>query len=105
MKNKAYAIFFYATIALIGGIIGFAKTGSKISIISAAIIAIALDVCGAYMMKGKEIAYKSSIGLLLLTLIFFGYRFALTSKMMPAGVMILLTIATLGYLLIGKKSK
>jgi uncharacterized membrane protein (UPF0136 family) len=99
MKNKAYVIWIYSTIALIGGIVGFVKTGSLMSIVSASVIALALDISGFYILKGKEMAHNAALALLFFTLIFFGYRFFLTYKMMPAGLMIFLTLTTMGYLL------
>ena len=101
MKNKAYFLFVYSLIAFIGGMIGFLKTGSLMSIISASVIATVLIGCGIAMVQGKEIAYKMSIGLLLFVLVFFGYRYILTAKIMPAGMMILVTVITLSYLFIG----
>ena len=101
MRKKAYFIIFYSLIVIIGGIIGFVKTKSLISILSAIGISYILDVCALFMIKGKEIALKVCQGVLLLVLFFFDYRFFLTSKIMPAGVMVLLTTATLSYMFLG----
>jgi len=101
VKNKAYFVFVYALITFIGGVIGFVKTSSFMSIFSATLITILLGNCGFFLLKNKMIAYKVTIGTLSFILAFFTYRYILTFKMMPAGAMLLLTIITLGYLLIG----
>jgi uncharacterized membrane protein (UPF0136 family) len=102
MKNKAYILFIYSTILLLGGIIGFLKTGSVISIFSAAFLTLILNVCGSMMLYGKQLAYNISLIVLFIILIFFGFRYILTLNLMPAGIMTILTLLTLGYCLVRK---
>lgn len=103
MKNKAYAIWIYATITLLGGIFGFVKTGSAISLISAGLLSLALDISGFFVFQGKKRAQSITLGILACALAFFGYRFFLTLKFMPAGLMIALTLGTIGFLVTRKR--
>ena len=69
--------------------IGFKQAGSKVSLITASLFAVALAIAGfAGVPQGANLA----IGLQVLIIIVFSVRFAKTKKFMPAGMMGLATI-------------
>jgi uncharacterized membrane protein (UPF0136 family) len=98
MQKKPYLIWAYAVITFIGGIIGYKVAGSLISILASTTIACLLAGCGYGIKKGSAVAYYTTMGILCFVLAFFGYRFSLQFKIMPAGMMLLLTVSLLLYL-------
>ncbi len=78
----------YIALLLVGGLMGYLKAGSKVSLITSIAFAIALAVFGyAPVPYGPQIV----LGLLVLLLVVFLMRYVKTRKFMPAGMMVLLT--------------
>lgn len=102
MKDKAIVIWIYCLILFVGGFMGYIKTGSLISLISAAALAGMLARYGYALWEGNILGYRMTIFFLVFILAFFAYRLAMTHKMMPAGVMTILTFATLLYIWVKK---
>ncbi len=98
MKPQAIVIGSYALLNLIGGIIGFAVAGSLTSIVASAFIAVALLLCAWYVLKGNQIAYQIAFFLTLLLIAFFSYRYFLSWKIAPGGIMALISCSVLLYL-------
>lgn len=84
-------LWIYIVFLVIGGLIGFFKAKSKVSLILSVVFAVALSLCAA------GIIFKSYVADLLLAslLVVFGTRLAKTKKFMPAGLMLVVTIAVL----------
>ncbi len=99
MKKQSYIIWVYATILLVGGMIGFIKAGSVASIISAGLFSFILFGCGYAIWKGSLVAYITAACMAAFLLAFFGYRFLMTYQSMPAGIITLLSILVLVSLL------
>jgi uncharacterized membrane protein (UPF0136 family) len=76
---------------VVGGLIGFFKGKSKVSLIMSVCFAAALSLCAA------NIIYQPGVAdvLLVALLVVFGFRLAKTKKFMPSGLMLVLTLATL----------
>lgn len=84
-------LWVYIGLLIVGGLMGFMKAGSKISLITSAIFAVALALFATRVLPwapGADI-------LLLALLVVFAIRFAKGKKFMPAGLMIILTLAAL----------
>jgi uncharacterized membrane protein (UPF0136 family) len=84
-------LWVYIVLLIIGGLMGFLKAGSKISLISSAVFAVALALFATRVLPwapGADI-------LLLALLVVFAIRFAKGKKFMPSGLMIILTLAAL----------
>lgn len=84
-------LWIYIILLIIGGLIGFLKAKSKISLIMSACFAAALSLCAAHIIFRD---YVADI-LLVALLVVFSMRLAKTKKFMPAGLMLVLTIITL----------
>ena len=98
MKSKSIILAVYAILVLAGGAIGYVTAGSLMSIVMAGGFAFALLACSYLTAKGNLKAYDIALGLLGVLLVFFGYRFFASFKIMPSGLMTVLTAATLVYL-------
>ncbi len=84
-------LWIYIVLLVIGGLIGFLKAKSKVSLIMSVAFAAALSLCAAGVIFQP---YVADI-LLAALLVVFGLRLAKTRKFMPAGLMLLLTIVAL----------
>jgi uncharacterized membrane protein (UPF0136 family) len=84
-------LWIYIILLVIGGLIGFLKGKSKVSLIMSVCFAAALSLCAANIIFQ---AYVADI-LLAALLVVFAMRLAKTKKFMPAGLMLVLTIVAL----------
>jgi len=83
-------LWVYIVLLVIGGLIGFLKAGSKPSLIASVVFAALLSLCAA------GVVHKMLIDIsLIVLLIVFGMRLAKTRKFMPAGMMLIVTVAVL----------
>jgi uncharacterized membrane protein (UPF0136 family) len=87
-------LWIYIILLVIGGLIGFFRGKSKISLIMSVGFAAALSMCAA------DIVFKPYMANILLValLVVFGLRLAKTKKFMPAGLMLVITVAALAIL-------
>ncbi len=84
-------LWIYIIVLVAGGLIGFLKAKSRVSLIMSAAFAAALSLCAAGIVFQP---YVADI-LLAALLVVFAMRLAKTRKLMPAGLMLILTIAAL----------
>jgi uncharacterized membrane protein (UPF0136 family) len=89
--NPHTVLWIYIVLLVIGGLIGFFKANSKVSLIMSVSFAAVLSLCAAGIIFQP---YVVDI-LLAALLVVFGLRLAKTKKFMPAGLMLLITIVTL----------
>lgn len=99
-----YVLGAYALMLALGGMIGYAKTSSLISLLSGSLSALGL-VASIYMIHKKRSAgYFCARLLTAMLTALFAYRFSLSHNWMPAGFMLILSLGVLGWLLFrGKK--
>lgn len=89
-------LWVYIVLLLAGGLMGFIKAKSKVSLITSALFAALLALCATGVIKPFYIA-DILVGLLLVV---FGIRFAKGKKFMPSGLMLGLSAAMLAALLL-----
>ena len=90
------ALIIYGVIAIVGGIIGFVKSQSKASLVSGSISGVGLLVSGIAAAQNQEWGKIVGMAIATLLIIVFIVRLIKTKKFMPAGLMIIGGIATLG---------
>lgn len=99
MSKSLWIVTVYAVLLLVGGIMGFIKAGSMLSLITG-IGSAALVVTGVFLArKEKKGGYFLLLSVTALLVLFFGYRFLVTGAWMPAGGMLILSIGVLSLLL------
>ena len=84
-------LWIYIIVLVASGLIGFLKAKSRVSLVMSAAFAAALSLCAAGIVFQP---YVADI-LLAALLVVFAMRLAKTRKFMPAGLMLILTIAAL----------
>ena len=91
--NPKQILWIYIILLVIGGLIGFLKAKSKVSLIMAVAFAAALSLCAA------EIIFQPYVADILLAalLVVFAMRLVKTKKFMPAGLMLVITILALAF--------
>jgi uncharacterized membrane protein (UPF0136 family) len=84
-------LWIYIVLLLAGGLIGFLKAGSKVSLITSAAFAAALVLCAL------DVVFKPYMASILLAalLVVFAVRLASTRKFMPSGLMLVVTALAL----------
>src|ERR1044071_6993077 len=89
--NPNKVLWIYIFLLLIGGLMGFFKGKSKVSLIMSAAFAAALSLCAVGIIFQP---YVADI-LLAALLVVFAMRLGKTKKFMPAGLMLIITLAAL----------
>lgn len=84
-------LWVYIFLLLVGGLFGFFKGKSKVSLIMSATFAAALILCAIGVIFQPNVADI----LMAVLLIVFAMRLAKTKKFMPAGMMLVVTVAAL----------
>lgn len=90
MSNaSATVLCVYIVLLLAGGLMGFIKAGSKVSLITSAVSAALLGLC-----VWSKMVYPAG-GIILALNAVFTIRYNKTRKFMPAGLMVILSLVTL----------
>jgi uncharacterized membrane protein (UPF0136 family) len=95
MAPRIVVLWIYIVLLFAGGLMGFIKAGSKISLITSAIFATLLALCATNVIPLTPWA-EILTGVLLVV---FGMRFAKGRKFMPSGLMLALSAIILAVLL------
>ena len=91
MHNPNTVLWVYIILLVIGGMIGFLKGKSQVSLIMSVVFAALLTLCitGTVFQPGMADIFLAAL------LVVFGMRLAKTKKFMPAGMMLAFTLAAL----------
>jgi uncharacterized membrane protein (UPF0136 family) len=88
-------LWIYILLLLVGGLIGFFKGKSKVSLVTSVIAAVLLALTALPGILDQSFADKLANVILLALLVVFTLRLAKTKKFMPGGLMLVLTIVAL----------
>jgi uncharacterized membrane protein (UPF0136 family) len=91
MPKSTLILWIYIVLLFVGGLIGFIKAKSKISLITSALFAAILILCNIGIIKPPYIADI----VIAFLLVFFAYRLAKTKKFMPSGLMSAISLIAL----------
>jgi uncharacterized membrane protein (UPF0136 family) len=93
--SQSTILWIYVVLLLVGGLIGFLKAGSKVSLIASAVSAALLIIASipSLLQPGiRDILVQTILAALL---VIFAVRLTKTKKFMPSGLMLILTLVTL----------
>jgi len=88
-------LWIYIVLLLIGGLMGLFKGKSKVSLITSAVFAALLILCGISGVLDVNFRKGLANVLMAMLVVVFAVRLAKTRKFMPAGLMLVATIAAL----------
>ncbi|HTD86851.1 MAG TPA: TMEM14 family protein [Candidatus Binatia bacterium] len=91
MLRPDVILWIYIVLLVVGGLMGFLKAGSKVSLIVSVSAAAILTLCQIRVVFEPRMADI----VLAILLVVFAWRLGESKKFMPAGLMLILTIATL----------
>ena len=94
MKTAVFLII-YAFLILVGGIVGYFKANSLLSLWVSIGFFIPYLIFAISVYKHKKFGAFACLGLTLVLLAFFLYRYMLTHAFFPAGLMLILSFVTL----------
>ena len=96
MHNFANTVLWiYIVLLLVGGLIGFLKAKSKVSLVTSAVFAALLVLTTLRGIFQPAFARDLANILMALLIVVFAVRLAKTKKFMPSGLMLVVTIAAL----------
>lgn len=95
MKYSIIIAYVYSALVAVGGMVGFIVAGSIPSLIAGLSLGLLYAIFTTLMLQGKSIGATGTLALAAVYACFFLYRFVLTYKFMPAGLMFILSIAVL----------
>ncbi|HEV8336617.1 MAG TPA: TMEM14 family protein [Candidatus Polarisedimenticolia bacterium] len=95
MSAAAVTTFVYGALVLAGGWLGYRKASSLPSLITGAISAALLFLAGILSARGNPAGDRIALIVALVLAVFFGYRLARGRKFMPAGLMVVISVAVL----------
>src|SRR5579872_5871757 len=93
--NQNSILWIYIILLLIGGMIGFFKAGSKISLITSSIAAALLVLTALPGVFTYAFRTNAADAIMAALLVVFAIRLTKTKKFMPSGLMLVLTLAAL----------
>ena len=95
--NPHTVLWIYILLLLAGGLIGFLKAGSKVSLITSAVSAAALIVTAIPGLLGPGLARGAADVIMAALLVVFSIRLGKTKKFMPSGLMLVITALALAF--------
>ena len=97
MANFDIVLSGFIVVLLSGGLVGYFKAGSRVSLLTSGLIValLAFAACGFFGATTSRSVARFMIGCLFCL---FGYRWWVTRKFMPSGLMALAALATSGLL-------
>lgn len=95
MKKLALWQLIYALLLSSGGVIGYVKSGSSISLFAGETFATVICLCSILLFQKKQLGMYLALLVTILLSSLFLYRFILTEKWMPAGILGILSFVVL----------
>jgi uncharacterized membrane protein (UPF0136 family) len=92
MSPKDKILWIYIIFLVVGGMVGFFKAKSQVSLVMSVVFAVALSLCAAHVIL-RPLTVSNL--LLIALVVVFSIRAAKTRKFMPAGLMLAVTLLTL----------
>ena len=97
IMNPHTVLWIYILLLLAGGLVGFLKAGSKVSLITSAISAAALVLTAIPGLLAPGLARGLADVIMAALLVVFAIRLAKTKKFMPSGLMLVITAVALAF--------
>ena len=90
-------LWVYIVLLLVGGLIGFLKAGSRVSLITSAVFAAILVIASIPSFLTYSARQMVVNVIMAILLVVFAIRLTKTKKFMPSGLMLILTVLALAF--------
>jgi len=98
MSAATILTFVYGALAIVGGIIGFKQANSQASLVSGLATGALLVIAGFGLLQDQLWGLILAIAVTVMLVVVFVGRLVKTKKFMPAGLMVIVGVATLATL-------
>ncbi len=98
-----YVLSVYAALLVMGGLVGYVKSCSLMSLVFGSLSALGLVASISLIQSKNPWGYRLAMTLSALLTALFAYRFSLTFSLMPSGMMLAVSLTVLSYLIIKGK--
>lgn len=105
MKCPVILVLVYGLLILVGGIFGYIKAGSLVSLMMGSGFAFLVLVSGFIMLKNFQVGSLIALILASILTLFFSYRMIKTESFMPGGLMAILSLFIVLSLLYSKNKQ
>lgn len=96
MHDFAYKVLWaYIVLLIVGGLIGFLKAKSKVSLIASTVFGVILIIAAIPGILDRTLAWNITNIVMAVLLVVFAIRLSKTKRFMPSGLMLVITIAAL----------
>ncbi|WP_017315786.1 TMEM14 family protein [Mastigocladopsis repens] len=95
MTLGVVAALAYGILAIVGGIIGYRKANSKVSLVSGSLSGLLLIIAAFVQLQGQTWGLILAAVVTAILVVFFALRVTKTRKFMPAGLMAILGVVAL----------
>ena len=103
MKYAALTIIGYALFLIVGGVIAYSKAHSAVSLCMGIASSVILIAAAVAMLKGLSWGIWTALGVSLFLTALFGYRFFITHKVWPPGILAIISLLMAAMLLAVQK--
>ncbi|MCP5510210.1 MAG: TMEM14 family protein [Chlamydiales bacterium] len=100
MRTVGVIIILFGLLVGLGGLIGYIQANSMVSLVMGFGFGVALIVSGCVMVAGKLWGQNTALVLSISLAVFFGLRFLSSKKVMPAGLILVLSLIAIMSILI-----
>src|SRR5580704_696708 len=97
MQFENYVFWIYVVLLVVGGLIGFFKAHSKISLITS-VVSAAVLVLTQTRIFDRTLGHQLADIIMVVLLVVFAMRLAKSKKFIPSGLMLVLTVMVLAML-------
>ena len=95
--HPSTVLWIYIVLLLAGGLIGFLKAGSRVSLITSAVAAALLVLTAIPGLFGPALARGLADAIMAVLLVVFAIRLSKTKKFIPSGLMLVITALALAF--------
>ena len=99
MNPGVIAAITYGVLAIVGGVMGYVQAQSKISLLAGGGCGVLLLISAILQSQGQAWGLLAATGVTVILLLAFTMRLFKTRKFMPAGLMLVLGIPSLGVMI------
>lgn len=99
MTGTAILLLIYGAFVLVGGVMGYIKAASTVSLIMGGVFGLLLILCSALVYKELFVGWITALVVTLALFGFFTYRYFTLFALWPSGVMSLVSVVVLIILL------